>query len=207
MDNTTFDDYWYLYSGTTGAGGRVAKSDGNINHTLQPGVYLIAATSYSSEETGRFTLTVNGLPATATPPGAATISSVTPGPGSLTVSWSAPPGGASGITAYDLRFILTSADETVDANWTLVPGVWTAGIPLRVYIEDLTDGVQYDVQVRAVNSVGDGPWSATVTGTPATPAGPGATQLLLPGARWLPEARMVTVTINALGQLRRTRLA
>ena len=29
----------------------------------------------------------------------------------------------------------------------------------------LTGGTQYDLQIRAVNAVGDGPWSATATGT------------------------------------------
>ena len=30
-------------------------------------------------------------------------------------------------------------------------------------LANLQGGVQYDIQVRAVNATGDGPWSATVT--------------------------------------------
>ena len=98
-------------------------------------------------------------------PGTAAAVLVSPGAGSLTVSWSAPPGDASGITAYDLRHIRTDADDRVDANWTVVNAVWTGSGPLRYTLTGLDDSVQYDVQVRAVNAVGQGPWSATATGT------------------------------------------
>ena len=74
---------------------------------------------------------------------------------------------APAITAYDLRYIQTSADETVDNNWTVVQDVWTGSGPLQYVLTGLADGTQYDVQVRAVNSDGDGPWSAMVTGTTA----------------------------------------
>ena len=92
------------------------------------------------------------------------------------MSWQAPSGDASGIIAYDLRYILTSADEMVDANWTVVQDVWTGSGLLQSRLTGLTGGAQYDVQVRAVNSIGDGPWSATATGTPAQPAGASATR-------------------------------
>ena len=97
-------------------------------------------------------------------PGAPTITTpVTAGADSLTVAWSAPvDDGGPDITAYDLRYILTSADETVDANWTLVEDVWTGSRPLNYIITGLTRGTQYDVQVRAVSAAADGPWSATI---------------------------------------------
>ena len=103
-------------------------------------------------------------------PGAPTITTpITAGADSLTVAWSAPvDDGGPAITAYDLRYIQTSADETVDANWTLVEDVWTGPGPLNYMITGLTRGTQYDVQVRAANATGDSPWSATASGTPAT---------------------------------------
>ena len=106
-------------------------------------------------------------------PGAPTITTpITAGADSLTVAWSAPvDDGGPAITAYDLRYILTSADETVDANWTLVEDVWTGSGPLNHIITGLTRGTQYDVQVRAVSAAGDSPWSVTASGTPATPGG------------------------------------
>ncbi len=109
--------------------------------------------------------------------GSPSIQSTTPGADSLTVAWSAPSGdGGSTVTAYDLRHIETSADETVDANWIVVEDVWTSGSGALSYeVTGLTGGTQYDVQVRAVSSAGDGSWSATVTGTTTgTVALPGA---------------------------------
>ena len=102
------------------------------------------------------------------PPGAPTAESVTPGVGDLTVAWRAPVDTGSGpVTAYDLRYIQTAADETVDTNWTFMGDVWTTATAgnLEYVITSLVGGVRYDVQVRAVNRAGAGPWSETVAGT------------------------------------------
>ena len=103
------------------------------------------------------------------PPDAPTIGSVTPELDSLAISWSPPLNdGGSDITAYDLRHIETSADETVDSNWTVTEDVWTTGGGALEYtLTGLTADIQYDIQVRAVNAEGDGSWSETVTGTPS----------------------------------------
>ena len=100
-------------------------------------------------------------------PTAPSIGDVMPGDRTLGVTWT-PPSEAVGdeITSYDLRYILTSADETVDANWTVRTRAWTSG-PLHYAQGGLTNGSGYDVQVRAVNSEGDGEWSPTFEGTPA----------------------------------------
>ena len=103
-----------------------------------------------------------------TTPAAPTIDSVSPGDSQLTVAWTAP-AGETGITAYDVRHIETSEDETDDTKWTVVDNAWTTGA-LEYTIAALDNGTQYDVQVRAVNTSGDGAWSATVVGTPALPA-------------------------------------
>ena len=101
-------------------------------------------------------------------PAAPVVDTVSAGDTALTAAWSEPSDtGSSNITAYDLRYILTSADESVDANWTPLDDVWSGAGELRHTVTGLDNGVQYDVQVRAVNSRGDGAWSATVTGTPA----------------------------------------
>ncbi len=39
---------------------------------------------------------------------------------SLTITWTEPTNTGPAISAYDVRYILTSVDETVDANWTEV---------------------------------------------------------------------------------------
>ena len=103
-------------------------------------------------------------------PKAPTIGTVTPGLASLAVSWSAPSSDdSSAITAYDLRYIETAADETKDSNWTLLEDVWTTGSgDFQYTLTGLTGGSSYDLEVRAVNAGGDGPWSETATGTPTT---------------------------------------
>ena len=101
-------------------------------------------------------------------PASPSVGTITPGPDSLTVTWSAPSfmrGGA--ITSYDLRHIPTAADETQDSNWNVLGGVWSNGDgALTAEITGLVGGRQYDVQVRGVNASGAGSWSATATGVP-----------------------------------------
>ena len=123
----------------------------------------------------------NDLPSLSLPycevtiPRAPSISEVISGTGTgiLILEWSAPSSdGGSDITAYDVRYIESSSDKTVDANWTVVQDVWsgTGSGTLSYELQGLRQGTQYDLQVRAVNSEGDGPWSSSFTGTPAAPS-------------------------------------
>ena len=117
---------------------------------------------------GGFDITVYGHQRA---PGVATLDSVEVNVGgeSLDVAWAAPDeAGDSAITSYDIRYVATDEDETDLANWTVLPGVWTAdsGGELEYKVAGLTDGTGYDVQVRAVNSAGGGVWSETDAGTP-----------------------------------------
>ena len=106
--------------------------------------------------------------------GAPTIAAVEAGGGYLAVSWAAPDEFAEARTAsYDLRYIPTTDDETVDANWTVVENMptYSAGGDLQYTITGLSAGTQYEVQVRAVDRGGEpAAWSASVTGTPTTPS-------------------------------------
>ena len=102
-------------------------------------------------------------------PGAPTLDSVTAGVGTLTAAWSAPEeAGSSRVTSYDLRYIHTDDDEQTVTNWTVMEGVWNieTGGSLEYVIPSLVGGVRYEVQVRAVNRAGAGPWSNTVPGMP-----------------------------------------
>ena len=94
---------------------------------------------------------------------------MTPSPGSLAVAWTAPVHTTgSEVTAYDLRHIQTDADETAGSNWTVVEDVWTAdaGGDLEYAVTGLSGGIQYDVQIRAINEWGAGDWSASASATP-----------------------------------------
>ena len=104
-------------------------------------------------------------------PTAPSIDSVVKGNESLLVSWSAPSSnGGSDIIAYDLRRIETGAMDKADANWSEEQDAWTSG-DLEYTVSGLSNGTEYDVQVRAVNTNGDGAWSTTVTGIPDGPWG------------------------------------
>ena len=103
-------------------------------------------------------------------PQSITVGFVTSEFDTLVISWSPPlSDGGSEITAYDLRHIETTADETVDSSWTVVEDVWIPGRGALEYtLTGLTAAIEYDIQVRAVNAEGDGPWSETATGTPTS---------------------------------------
>ena len=103
-------------------------------------------------------------------PGKPTVSAVSAGDGELTVKWRVPASsGGAEITSYDVRSILTSTEDKSDAFWAKVIGAWTAD--RREYtITSLTNGESYDVEVRAVNTAGNGAWSTTgKVGTPVSP--------------------------------------
>ena len=113
-----------------------------------------------------WTIKVYGHMLTPTMP---TLDAVTPSGGSLNIAWTAPAvSRGTGVASYDLRYIPTTADETDNANWTVVEDVWTAspGGNLEHVLTGLVGNTRYDVQVRAVNSAGAGAWSETATGTP-----------------------------------------
>ncbi len=118
-------------------------------------------------------------------PEAPAITQVEPGNAALKLNWTAPAhDGGAAITSYDVRSIATSADETVDANWTPSAGAWTSGA-LEHRLTGLSNGVSYDVQVRAVNRVGAGDWSAISEGTPRTVPGAPAVETVSGGRRSL----------------------
>ena len=77
------------------------------------------------------------------------------------------------ITSYDLRY--KAATSTM---WGAAEEIWTSG--RREYVlGDLTNGTEYDVQVRAAGAA-DGLWSATAKGTPSEHGGTTGTATSLP---------------------------
>ncbi|NBP89569.1 MAG: fibronectin type III domain-containing protein, partial [Planctomycetia bacterium] len=91
---------------------------------------------------------------------------VTPGNEQLTVTWSPPlDNGGATIADYEIEY-----KTAASGNWIrLSDGTNTA---LSVTIPNLTNGTNYAVRVRAVNSVGQGAWSESGPVMPVT--GPGA---------------------------------
>ena len=134
------------------------------------GTWKLHITDHLLADTGRlrsWSITAFGHGIT---PLAPDIEEVFPASGGFTATWKAPADtGRSDISAYDVRYILSDATDKSDGKWMSR----TAGSSALQYTASgLAAGEQYDVQVRAVNSGGDGPWSATSTVTPTTADAP-----------------------------------
>lgn len=103
----------------------------------------------------------------ATVPAAPTNVAAAEGAAQLSLSWTAPADGGSAITVYE-----SSSDA--GGSWTSLGTTGTSAT-----ITGLTNGTAYTLIIRAVNAVGDGTQSASVTATPAAvpaaPTGLGAT--------------------------------
>ncbi len=100
---------------------------------------------------------------------------LTPGNESLVVAWKAPADNGSAIVRYDVAHCVSTADCSIDGDWSS-PGTVTGSggdPPETTYtITSLNNGTTYRVRVRAVNDVGGagqglGPWSSSATGTPS----------------------------------------
>ena len=120
----------------------------------------VGDSGYSSSAT----VTTLAVPAA---PAAPTLTATTT---SITATWIAPADGGSAITSYDVRYKSTSV-----ATWTAVSNVTST----TTTISGLASGTEYEVQVRATNSVGDSGYStsatittAIVTTVPSRPAAP-----------------------------------
>ncbi len=99
-------------------------------------------------------------------PAAPSSPTATAGELDMTLSWSTPASdGGAAITDYVVQYQVTGA-----GSWsTFSDGSSTA---TTATLTGLTLGTGYDFQVAAVNSVGPGPYSCTVTGSGSTAWGP-----------------------------------
>jgi hypothetical protein len=98
---------------------------------------------------------VQGTPATT--PDAPTSLSVTSGNQQLSVSFSEGPNGGAAISNYQYSINNGGSYTTVSPAQTTSP----------IVITGLVNGTSYSVKLRAVNAIGAGAASSTVTGTPA----------------------------------------
>ena len=118
-------------------------------------VIIVTATSGSGARqataTQTLTITVTDVNEPPGKPGTPTVTAAATTPTSLNVSWAAPPNTGPAITAYNLQY-----RKNDEANWTSSD---YAGTETSTTLTGLTPGTPYDVQVRAKNHEGDGPWS------------------------------------------------
>ena len=80
---------------------------------------------------------------------------------SLTVNWSAPTGANPAVTDYDYRYRAAGAGE--DFTAVLEPALAATSVT----VDGLRGSTSYEVQVRASNADGSGPWSPSLTATTA----------------------------------------
>jgi len=105
-----------------------------------------------------------------TTPSAPTITSITPGNQQLSVAFTAGSDGGSAITTYKYS-------TNGGLNWqTRASGTIASPLVISTLSTDgttaLTNGVSYDIQIRAVNAAGDGTATGTTQGTPTAPVSP-----------------------------------
>ena len=94
-------------------------------------------------------------------PSAPVPPTLTAGDGELSASWTPPSDNGAAIDDYDVRY------RPAAGAWTELPDA-VKSAATSATLTGLTNGTTYEVQVRAGNSVGDGPWSASATGTPVS---------------------------------------
>lgn len=116
------------------------------------------ASAVAARTAGFYTFVgISFKPPAAVAPSSITDLSVTAGDAQVTLNWTAPSNGGSAITGYDYR---------VDGgSWISTGSTATSKV-----VTGLTNGVEYDFEVRAVNAIGAALTSNVATATPLAPA-------------------------------------
>ena len=131
-------------------------------------VIVVTATSgvapRTQTATQELTITVTNVNEPPAKPAAPTVTAVTATPTSLNVSWTAPTNTGPAITDYDVQYRAGTTGAFTNANYD--------GTTTSTTLTGLTVGTTYDVQVRARNTEGDGPWSDSRSAATATDAAP-----------------------------------
>ena len=123
--------------------------------------------THGKKRTAEQTLVVTVTDVDEPPPAPVAVAVAVESPTSLRVSWQAPDNsGRPAITDYDVQYRVAGSDTFSDAGHV--------GTGLSATLTNLTASTTYEVQVRASNDDGAGPWSPAVrwtTGANQVPSG------------------------------------
>ena len=170
-DTDAGDTLTYTLEGTGAASFDIVSTSGQIR--TRPGVTYDheARSSYSvtvkaddgnaGNATIAVTITVTDVAEPPVAPAAPAVRATSASTTSVDVAWTAPANpGKPAISGYDLRYRAGTG-----GSWTDGPQNLNGA---SASIASLTAGTSYQVQVRATNAEGDGPWSASGTGSTGT---------------------------------------
>ena len=177
---TVSEDVWTL----SGGGALEHEIDGLLVDTQ----YDVQVRAVNNDGDGQWSAVESAAASTDKAP---FIDSLAPGNGSLSISWSAPTSSELGtVTSYDLRYIRSDVLNKLDTNWSELTSIWTMGT-LEYSLGSLSNGVSYDLQIRAVTGSDQQPWSSAHSAIPrTTPSAPNAVNFVdsyssAPGGRTL----------------------
>ena len=123
--------------------------------------YDVQVRASNADATGPWSATSTETPANLGGPGAPDPPTLVSGDHQISVSWLEPSdNGGSAIDGYDVEW-----RQGTEGNWT---DLNHTGLVRSAVITGLTNGQEYQVQVRANNSVAPGNWSGTSQATPST---------------------------------------
>ena len=118
--------------------------------------YQVQVRAVSAAGDGAWSASATAIPLGQSVPTVPTSVATVAVSGGFTVTWAAPTSdGNNTVIAYDARY------RVPDGGWTTIEDVWQTGGGTFTYTETgLDPGVEYEVQVRAVNGIGNGAWSS-----------------------------------------------
>jgi len=148
----TITDYTYTTDGSTYISAGTTSSPITITGLTNGTMYSVALKAVNSVGPGSVSNIVSATPII-TAPGAPTITGITPGNQTLSVAFTAPVNNG-GATIIDYTYT-TNGSTYISAGTTSSP----------ITITGLTNGTTYSVALKAVNSVGPGSVSNTVSVT------------------------------------------
>ena len=200
-DTDAGDTLTYTLEGADAASFDIVSTSGQIR--TRPGVTYDheARSSYSvtvkaddgnaGTATVAVTITVTDVAEPPAAPAAPTVTATSASTTSVDVTWTAPANpGKPAISGYDLRYRAGTG------------GSWTDGPQNRTgasaSIASLTAGTSYQVQVRATNAEGDGPWSASGTGSTGTASNAAPTFANPTATRSVPENSAAGTNVGAV---------